>query len=381
MEDHLEGQMIVRRARVPFAALFLALAACAKDAGPPPEVQPLARVELDSSRTVEIIGLRRWTADMLRDSLKKYAPDEPIESDATAANLRNLLGFADAATSVHTVVFDEAEDATITIAVREPSDSARVHYAEQALDTVPQRADWRVLTSRIMQDTTGRMLQMVAGAHLDGLSRIVIDSTVRGRAITHREGYAFESPADSLAVMPLLDSLIFRRSPADFAAAVQVIETSKSGPDRAVAALILSNFQERDGAWRSLLKAAIGREQARDAFVAQHALVALGERHPRPVDWSPMTTTIHDVLDGTALAALAPLAGALAVTGASTAQAPGYLANGGEMLTAYVESDNPDIRDSAHGLLVKLRGSDLGFEPGPWREWIKTLGGSATKTP
>ena len=355
-------------------SLFLIAACDRATPAPPTEIQPLARVELDSNRTVEIVGLRRWTADMVRDSLKKYAPDDGLDSDAAAANLRNLLGFADAATSVHTVVFDEDEKATITLAVREPGDSARVHYEPQSLDTVSRRAEWRDL-AKALSDTTGRMLPIIAAAHLDGLSRVVVDSNVRGRTVTHREGYAFESPPDSLAAMPLLAALAARKTPADYDAAVQTIESSTSEPDRAIAALILANFPDRDGAWRALLKAAVGREQARDAFVAQHALIAAAERgNNRPVDWSPMTSTIHDVLDGTALAALAPLARALTATGASTTQAPGYLGNGGEMLVAYVESENPDIRDAAHDLLVKLRGEDLGFEPGPWRDWIRTLG-------
>ncbi len=373
MEDHQQSQMTTRR--IAFAvAMSISMAACDGEApAPAPEVQPIARIELDSTRTVEIIGLRQWTPDMVRDSLAKYAPDEGLDSDAAAANLRNLLGFADAATSMHRVVFDDADDATITLSVREPGDSARVHYAAQALDTVPSRAEWRGL-AEALNDTAGRMLQIVAAAHLDGFSRLVVDSTVRGRTIAHREGYAFESPRDSLAAMPILSTLGAKKTPADFDAAIGTIESSNSGPDRAIAALILAGFPDRDAAWRTLLKAAVGREQGRDAFIAQHALVAMSQRAPRPVDWSPAVELIHDVLDGTALAALAPLARALAATGASPAQAPAYLANGGEMLTAYVESDNPDIRDPAHALLTKLRGQDLGFEPGPWRDWIKGLG-------
>jgi hypothetical protein len=355
------------------AALLLVAVACGKEASAPdPEVQPMARIELDSNRTIEVVGLRRWTTDMLRDSLKKYAPDEGLDSDAAAANLRNLLGFADAATSMHTVVFDEDDKATITIAVREPGDSARVHYAVQSLDSVPQRQEWRDL-AQSLGDTAGRMLSIIAAAHLDGLSRLVIDSTVRGRAITHREGYAFESPGDSLAAMPLLRAIAAKKSPADYDAAVNTVESSSSEPDRAIAALILANFADRDGAWRSLLKLAVGREQGRDAFVAQHALISMSDRSPGPVDWSPMVATIHDVLDGTALAALAPLSSALAATGASPTQAPAYLGNGGEMLVACVESDNPDVRDPTHDLLVKLRGQDLGFETAPWRAWIKSL--------
>jgi hypothetical protein len=327
--------------------LVLTLVACSKETpAPPADIQPMARVDLDSNRTVEIIGLRRWTADMVRDSLKKYAPDEGLESDAAAANLRNLLGFADAATTTHSVVFDENEKATITIAVREPGDSARVHYQPQSLDTVPVRKEWLPYTSAM---AAGRVV--FPEGQVEGASR-----------------------ADSMIVRQTLSFIAARRSPADFDMATRVIDSSTSMPDRAMAVLILANFPERDGAWRSLLEAATGLEQGSDAFIAQHTLLSMSEKPlGRAVDWTPMTRTIHDVLDGTALGALAPLAQALVATGVSAAQAPAYLADGGEMLAASVESDNPDIRDAVHDLLVKLRGQDLGFEPGPWRDWIRTL--------
>jgi hypothetical protein len=379
VEDHVPGEVTVtscRRLRflVRLAALAAA-SACAEPPPPPPppEIQPIAVIELDSNLTVEVIGLRRWTVEMLRDSLSRHAPDEGLDDDATAANLRNLLGFADAATTINAIVFDENEKTTITLAVREPQDSARVHYAPQSLDSLPRVAEWKPMIAALWADSTGRLVQAVAAAHLEGPSRVVVDSTVRGRRITHREGYAFESPADSLAARPILDGIAGRTSERDLVLAIETIERSTSRPDRALAVLILANFAAREEAWGALLKAAVGREQGRDASIAQQALVAMSERFARPVDWTAHTTTIHQVLDGTALAALAPLALALSKTGASPAQAAGFLAGGGEMLTAYLESDNPTVRDPAHALLVALRGVDLGPEPGPWRAWIGTL--------
>jgi hypothetical protein len=282
---------------------------------------------------------------MIRDSLRKYAPDEGLDSDAAAANLRNLLGFADAATATHSVVFDEDDKATITLLVREPGDSARVHYRPQSLDTVPRRQEWLAHTQEI---ASGRIV--FPDGQAEGATR-----------------------ADSVLTRGLLAFIAAHRSREDLNAAINTIDSSRSMPDRTMAALILAGFPERDEAWHALLKASVGLEQATDAFVAQRALSAMSERSPRLVDWSPVASTIHDVLDGTALAALAPLAKALAATGASPAQAQSYLANGGEMVAAAVESDNPDVRDPAHDLLVKLRGEDLGFDPGPWRDWIRSL--------
>ena len=140
-----------------------------------------------------------------------------------------------------------------------------------------------------------------------------------------------------------------------------------------VAALILANFPNRDDAWRSLLKAAVGQRQGRDAAVARQALEGMTDRAPRRVDWTPVATTIHDILDGTALMSLPTIASALARTGATPANAKAYLARGGEMLTAHLESGNPDLSEPAHRLLVALRGSDLGADIEPWRAWIRTL--------
>jgi hypothetical protein len=375
MED-LTRQVNIAR-RVALAALVVA-SGCRDRTPAPADVRPLATLTPDSTRTIEVIGLRRWSAEMLSDSLKKYAPNDPIESEATAANLRNLLGFADAATTTHSLVFDENEQAIVTIAVREPTDSVRVHYAPQSLDTVPKRKEWLPIATAFIADTTGRMdvqrrLDVVTGAWLEGPGHVVVDSTVKGKSITHVEGFEYESPADSLAAKPWLDSIAAHHTDTDYNAALDVVRSSTSGPDRIMAALILSGFPERDDSWRSILKIAVGREQARDAFVAQRALGAMADRFPRTVDWKPVAPLIHDVLDGTALAALAPLAKALATTGASPANASEYLANGGEMLTAFVESDNPDVRDPAHDLLVKLRGQDLGFDPAVWRSWVRSL--------
>ncbi len=44
------------------------------------------------------------------------------------------------------------------------------------------------------------------------------------------------------------------------------------------------------------------------------------------------------------------------------------------LLVAALESPDPAIRASSHGHLVRLTGQDLGPAPGPWQEWLRTLG-------
>src|SRR5258708_978326 len=218
--------------------------ACAeKKPAPNGEVQPIARIQLDTNRVIEVIGLRRWTTDMIQDSLRQHAPGQTLDSANVASTLREKLHFADAAVDTSVQVFDENETTQITVGVREPQDSARVHYVPQTLDTIPRIGEWKAITARLTGADNARRLAVVARRHLDGPAR----------------------------------------------------------------------------------------------------------------------------------RALPAIATAIARTGGAPRDARPYLAGGGEMLTAYIESANPDLSEPAHRLLVALRGSDLGTDPEPWRAWIRTL--------
>ena len=353
---------------------ILAVVACTeRKPAPNGQMQPAAHIQLDTNRSVEVLGLRWWTDEMLQDSLAKYAPNESLGSPNIAAVLRSKLHFADAAVHRSEQVFDENETAQFTIVVREPRDSARVHYLPQTLDSVARVAEYKGITSKLTGADNAHLLDVVVASHLDGPAHTTVDSTVPDRPVTSQVGYAFESPEDSVAARPILDAIAKRNTPRDLATAMQTIDRSTSLPDRIVAVLVLANFPARDDAWRMLLRATVGQQQAADAATASHALASMSERFPRPVDWTPMAPVIHDVLDGTALAALPDVATALAGTGASPRDAKAYLAGGGEMLVAHLESGDSDLSDPAHRLLVALRGSDLGTDLEPWRAWIRTL--------
>jgi hypothetical protein len=358
-----------------FAAILFPLAtACHERAVKPKgELQSLARIELDSNRVAEIVGLRWWTPDMLQDSLAKYAPGRSLDDPDVAPDLRYKLHFADAAVFTSEQVFDQNETRQYTIAVREPSDSSRVHYVAQTLDSAASLAAWRPLTSRLAGPAHAHLLDVVTAAHLEGPPRTVVDSADRAHPVTSQLGYAFESAADSLEARPILDALARMKSDGDFTTAATVIQKSTSEIDRVVAALVLSNFPDRDPAWHLLLLESVAALQRADAATAWQALEAMSERFPRVVDWTPVAPRIRDVLDGTALAALPSVASALGRTGVSSKDAHAFLAGGGEMITALLESDNSDLSEPAHRLLVALRGSDLGGDVEAWRAWIRTL--------
>ena len=54
-----------------------------------------AQVAYDSPNgRVELLGLRRWTLDMLRDSIRRYVPGQELHDAACMVTLRDSLRFA-----------------------------------------------------------------------------------------------------------------------------------------------------------------------------------------------------------------------------------------------------------------------------------------------
>src|SRR5688572_14822988 len=101
-------------------------------------------LKLDDGRTIYVVGLRTWTVRMIQDSLTKYSPKDSLQSHACAAILRYKLGFADA--SAVRMMSERAPD-IVFVHVREPQDSARVHYRALPLDTLNPVKHWLKATS------------------------------------------------------------------------------------------------------------------------------------------------------------------------------------------------------------------------------------------
>ncbi|HEY8176041.1 MAG TPA: hypothetical protein VIF32_10130, partial [Gemmatimonadaceae bacterium] len=84
-----------------------------------------AILNLPGKKSVEVIGLERWTIAMIQDSMAKYAPGESLASHACAAVLRYKLGFADASATNYLFVTPADTTEQMLVAVVEPQDSAR----------------------------------------------------------------------------------------------------------------------------------------------------------------------------------------------------------------------------------------------------------------
>jgi hypothetical protein len=312
-------------------------------------------------KTVEVIGLRRWTLGMVQDSLKKYAPEADLGTHACAAILRYKLGFADAASSSY--IEQSTPDARtpqverVTVLVMEPQDSARIRSRAVPLDSTAPYAPWQDIRAlvRTKPNEVSTAIQLGGLFEPDSmaswLARFSRDTASIRRAWQLRSRHA---------------------TPGEHATARDLLVSSPDMFTRISAVLVLTGAGDRDSTSHALVQAMLESEGAVRSFAAS-ALQAVSREHPRRRDWTPVAPAIHAILDGTGLYQLTPMVSALNATQVGPSDARAFLANGGRMLLNLFQSSFPSNREPAHKLLIALRGKDLGSAVGPWRAWIESL--------
>ncbi len=302
-------------------------------------------------RVVEVVGLRQWTLPMLQNSLAAHG--DSLHTHACAATLRYKLGFADAAAT--TFIHDGARYSVV--AVVEPEDSARVRHRDLPMDRT-FRAEWSAV-GRIIAERPALFHIAVETYDPDGLAGL--DDWERDRL-----------RADTAVVRGIWEFLAAQRGEEDFRLAAATLESDPSLYNRMVAAAILANFAERDDAWWVLVETLREREGAAKSIAAS-VLTGRSEAEPREVDWGPAAPSIQALLNGTGLFELRSTLQWLPRMGAGPRWSSAFLADGGEMVLAYLQAEHPPTRETAHQFLIAMRGEDLGTDVEPWRDWIASL--------
>jgi hypothetical protein len=300
---------------------------------------------------VEFVGLRRWTVDMIRDSMRVHAPGKPLGQ--CAAVLRGL-GFP----SAETIGFG-GTDYTLVMLV-EPQDSARVRYRREPRDSQPVVAAW------------------AEGYRLLRENRLAFQSAVQLYSIQRARDSVFERSvltiwaADSSIGRATWKFLDGRRGAGDARIARRRLLDDARFETRLVAAAVLAAHRDDPRTWHTLVQA-LTTSDGRVAGAAQQALTSLISGPAIRIDWAPVAPELRAILDGTNVLALRTTMLALTKTGASPRLAPHLLADGGTLPLALLGASPAIYREAAHGFLTHMAERDLGDEPAAWERWIHAL--------
>lgn len=305
----------------------------------------VAQVPRDQTTVVEILGLRTWTRQMVEDSVARYAPGVSLEDHACAVVLRDSVGFADAAS---------------------------IQFS------MPGRTSWRILpvVEPTMKDRVRFRVYSTARPKLEEWSDIfVILEQHRGamNRLQHAEVLLGEPDSifgDALpeAVLELRRTLRRHDSQQDWELARNALLSDSSYTNRTVAALVLSNFPERDSTFYLLAEGI--RATDGGAAVATMILSALTRGAPRRVDWGPAREALEALVGGTNLFAYPRVLDALTATEIDSALGRELAKINSVLLLDHVGAKNPMTPPPAHRFLVHISGRDLGRDAAAWEEWL-----------
>jgi hypothetical protein len=310
---------------------------------------------------VEVLGLHRWTLRMLQDSVANYVPGASLESAACMMILRDSLHFADAL--VNNVDMssrsDEGPKQYLIIKVVEPADRARVSWARAPGNAFSSlRPDYAHVLLPVTDSTGGVWM----GRLEYPLQFYARDSADRARVLADPR-----ARTDAQRLFAFLDA---HRSEGDRSMAMQVLRTDGFAYNRAVAAMVLVNFADRDSTWWALTDALRDPHEA----VRTAAATVLANVAPHRIDWRPAAPTLARLLGGTNLPAMGTVFRMLVSTQVDPSLAKPLLRGDGAWLLAHLRAEYPGAKAEAHALLVQLAGGkDLGWSDAAWRRWIRAL--------
>ncbi|MES2522112.1 MAG: hypothetical protein V4617_05375 [Gemmatimonadota bacterium] len=316
-----------------------------------------AQASYDSPKgRVEVLGLERWTLKMLQDSVSHYVPGQQLHDAACMATLRYKLNFRDAYVS-RFLGFSGKDSEFLSIRLVEPGRESAQWRALPQDEFHSMMPDYAPLLIAATDSTGG----IWPGRLLFGMQ--FSDSAVRAQQIA-RAGVTARADDDRVRAF-----LAGRRSESDHRRAVQVLDSNSVFGNRIAAALVLSNFPERDDTWHALVRALRDPHET----VRGAASAALRQMPRRPVNWAPAGGDLRALLGGIGLGDMEMVMSMLATTQVSPALSATLVGKNDAWIMRLLTAEAPTAPRSARALLVALNnGTDLGTAAA-WKTWMAGL--------
>jgi hypothetical protein len=325
-----------------------------------------AQDQAKPKRKIELIGLHRWTYDMVQDSLAKYykGADASLEGHACAVNLRKI-GFVRAAVQMFADPSDpeNSDKWSSLITVVEPQDSMRVRTTSTFKDSLPARPEWASIRAAVSPTDTFRYYRVPPVLQFYGRYRA-------GQKEQAIKGLKDVGAPDG--TQKTFDLLAERTSDQERVVALEVLATDRNPDNRVIAASILANFAKSDSVWYALVRALRDPEESVGS-VAGMVLSGLVKENPHAIDWSPVQEDLRYLFGGTNVWELNRLIKVLDQTQIDPKLARSVFKDNAELIASYAASSVKDVSEPAQHVLKRVSGKDFGADRKAWIAWANNL--------
>lgn len=293
----------------------------------------------ENGETMEFLGLRQWTIEQIRDSLKRVAPGEQL--GYCAVPLKYKLHFPDVSVEYLTHPSD-TNRSYIVVTVIEPQDSIYVNrqVCYPSPYNLPQ--EWREFQEQFGKNRYEREFALRYGFMNERELREQVKKT-------RLDTVALNRIRKSLAQLSVNVSKMVR------------LATESYDPEtRQIAIMALSKCPENDSSWYALIKGLRDISDVNTGF-ASIVLTNFAENSKRRIDWRPAYSDLQFLFNGTNLFSYMDIMKVLACVGYSKEDFTAIFKSkhSRELLIAQLRAHHPIVRQRVVDFLKPL---NLSFE-------------------
>lgn len=297
----------------------------------------------DDGAVIEYLGLKKWTAQEVQDSLKRLAPDRPVQ--ACVAVLKNDLGFAE---SMVLGYLDQKEGSLYTVVT--------VVEDEENITPIPLPKDEKPPIERWAGDLELDKMRN-QNLFLNGLQffektgdRLELDNS-------SLEKSSFYSDEDIALLEKIHRHITGLDSDEDKKLAEETIEADGNVLNRMLASVILLNFDEGDR-YKHLMLNQIRSKNSRLSNLSASVLDIM-TRDRETVDWSVSKKTVRAILAGTSLPSLRFVLDILTRTAVSPALAGEILQDNTFLLEERLNAKHDKTRNETLAFVNQISSKEL----------------------
>jgi hypothetical protein len=297
---------------------------------------------------LEILGLKKWNAQTLVDSMKTLAGAKPLH--ACAGQMVHDFGFAEVS------VMFVAKDYTVACIIEDNSDG-KLNYLKPSADKLPIMNDYKgiaeILENNFKIYNIGlQTYKMVKKGELDKAeSRI---SNYKDMAKDIETFWKFLKSKNKVSDMNL---------------AFWVLNNDSNIMNSCIAMAILTNFVEYDAVWWEMLNLQRVKNDTMRYFAA--TLMQNMNDDIRTVDWEAAVVPIKYLLSGTNLFLFYNIVGILTKTEISQGLAERVLSGSTRILNLYLNGSHEVTRKIAINFIRQISGDENLTSAEDCKKWLK----------
>lgn len=313
-----------------------------------------AQVVETKEGTVEFIGLEKWTIKEIENLMKEKAPGKPL---GQCAAVLSEIGFPSA--SVYKVGVIDGKDYNV-VTVVEPQRADLVREKPDFPDKLSDSEKWQdginiLKKNKIAFQYGLNLYQLHLKNDTEKLNKLLPKNQI-----------------DIAVVQDFWKFLESQRTDENLQLAVWTLNNDGNKYNRILAAAVLSNFQNNDLTWWTLLDAQRDPLDPVSATASQ-VLEGFGAYQSRKINWVPAQNSLRYLLNGTKVFLYIPTLKMLINTKISPELGRLIAKDGSYLLLAYLKANYKPHAETARNFLVQISGRDFGYDAEKWAEWLKTL--------